>query len=371
MTNRLDSVHSVIRKVGGIRRLILILMVASLGTTFLLDVFVVERIFDPLVYLYIVLGTVAGLYVIYPLYANRRLTKYYWERMKRNRLAGWGLGFILFLIPLALIGPFFTADPTAVNFEEKNFPPLGLTIEESVYDAETGQFITKSITATRAHPLGTDNKGRDLLALIISGAKISLQVGLLATGIALAIGTLIGVISAYLGGKMDNALMRFTDIMMAFPFFLLLVFIVFIFGPNLVFIVIVIGLTGWTGAARLIRSETLSLRTREFIMASKALGASDGRIILAHLIPNVISLVIVIATLSIPGVILAEAALSFIGLGDPTVTSWGMILRSGQQSLDTTWWVAVFPGVMLFLTVLAFNFLGDGLRDAFDPKSAV
>jgi len=165
--------------------------------------------------------------------------------------------------------------------------------------------------------------------------------------------------------------MRFTDMMMTFPFFLLLVFIVFIFGPNLVFIVLVIGLTGWTGTARLIRSEALSLRTREFIMASKALGASDGRIILAHLIPNVISLIIVIATLSIPGVILAEAALSFIGLGDPTVASWGMILRAGQQNLDTTWWVAVAPGIMLFLTVLAFNFLGDGLRDAFDPRSSV
>jgi len=150
-----------------------------------------------------------------------------------------------------------------------------------------------------------------------------------------------------------------------------LVFIIFIFGPSLAFIVVVIGLTGWTGTARLIRSEALSLRTREFVMASKALGASDGRIILAHLIPNVMSLIIVIATLSIPGVILAEAALSFIGLGDPTVASWGMILRAGQQNLDTTWWVAVAPGIMLFLTVLAFNFLGDGLRDAFDPRSSV
>ncbi len=371
MTNRLNSVHFIARKVGGIRRLTLILMGASLGTIFLLDVFVVEKIFDPIVYLYIALGTIAGLYVIYPLYAGKRLTKYYWERVKRNRLAMWGLAFILFLILLAIIGPFFTADPTAVNFEEKNLPPLGFTIEESVYDLETEQLITKSITAAGEHPLGTDNKGRDLLAMIVSGARVSLQVGLLATGIALTIGTLIGVMSAYLGGRMDNVLMRFTDIMMAFPFFLLLVFIVFIFGPNLAFIVLVIGFTGWTGAARLIRSQTLSLRTQEFIMASKALGASDGRIILAHLIPNVISLIIVMATLSIPGVILAEAALSFIGLGDPAVTSWGMILRAGQQSLDITWWVAVAPGVMLFLTVLAFNFMGDGLRDAFDPKSAV
>ena len=231
-----------------------------------------------------------------------------------------------------------------------------------IFDFTTIQAISK-------HPLGTDDKGRDLLAMLISGAQVSLQVGLLATGIALALGTIIGVTSAYLGGKVDNVLMRFTDIMMTFPFFLLLVFIVFIFGPNLAFIILVIGLTGWTGTARLIRSEALSLRTREFVIAAKALGADDSRIILSHLVPNVASLIIVIATLSIPGVILAEAALSFIGLGDKTVTSWGLILNAGQRSLDTAWWVAVEPGFMLFLTVLAFNFLGDGIRDAFDPRS--
>ncbi len=371
MTNWLNIVNYIARKVGGVRRLLLVLEVVVLSVLILLDILVVEKIFDPLVYLYIILGTLAIFYGIYPLYISRRLVRYYSDRAKRNRLAVGGLAFILFLILLALIGPFFTVDPTAANFEEKNMPPLGFTIEESVYNPETQQFITKSITATREHPLGTDNKGRDLLAMIISGARISLLVGLLATGIAVALGTLIGVTSAYFGGWVDQALMRFTDIMMTFPFFLLLVFIIFIFGPSLAIIVLVIGLTGWTGTARLIRSETLSLRTREFIMASKALGASDSRIVLAHLVPNVISLIIVIATLSIPGVILAEAALSFIGLGDPSVTSWGMVLRAGQQNLDTAWWVAVAPGVMLFLTVLAFNFMGDGLRDAFDPRSAV
>ncbi len=370
MTDRLESKH-IARKVGGIRKLVLILLSACLGLTALLDIFVVEKIFSPLVYLYIALGTIAVLYGVPPLYASRRLIQYYWVRARRNRLAVAGLAFILFLILLALIGPFLTADPTAANFEEKNVPPQGFTIEESVYNPETQQFTTKSITGMRQHPLGTDNKGRDLLAMIISGARISLLVGLFATGIAVAMGTLIGTISAYLGGWVDNALMRFTDIMMTFPFFILLVLIVYIFGAKLFIIVLVIGLTGWTGTARLIRSETLSLRTREFVMASKALGASDSRIILAHLVPNVISLIIVIATLSIPGVILAEAALSFIGLGDPSVTSWGMVLRAGQQNLDTAWWVAVAPGIMLFLTVLAFNFMGDGLRDAFDPRSAV
>jgi peptide/nickel transport system permease protein len=303
--------------------------------------------------------------------SNTRLINYYWQRTKRNKLAVCGLAFIIFLVALALIGPFFTLDPTVANFEKKNMPPLGFTIEQSIYNIETDEYTTKEISGTWEHPLGTDSKGRDMLAMIVSGARVSLLVGLIATGIAIILGTIIGVLSAYLGGWVDNALMRFTDIMMTFPFFLLLVLIIFIFGPSLAFIVLAIGLTGWTGIARLIRSESLSLRTREFIVAAKALGASDNRVIFHHLIPNVISLIIVIATLSIPGVILAEAALSFIGLGDPTVPSWGIILEAGQYSLNTAWWVAVEPGIMLFLTVLAFNFLGDGLRDAFDPKSNV
>lgn len=304
-------------------------------------------------------------------HSNMRLVSYYWERTHRNRLATCGLAFIVFLVLLALIGPFLTLDPTEVNFEEKNLPPVGFTVEQSVYNIETGEFTTKKVAGTWKHPLGTDSKGRDMLAMIVSGARVSLFVGLIATGIAIILGTIIGVLSAYFGGWVDNVMMRFTDIMMTFPFFLLLVLIVFIFGPSLIFIILAIGLTGWTGTARMVRSESLSLRTREFVLAARALGASDNRVVFRHLIPNVISLIIVIATLSIPGVILAEAALSFIGLGDPTVPSWGIILEAGQHSLDTAWWVAVEPGIMLFLTVLAFNFLGDGLRDAFDPKSQI
>lgn len=306
-----------------------------------------------------------------PLYSNARLVNYYWQRTKRNKLAIFGLAFIMFLVLLAGVGPFFALDPTLVDFEEKNLPPVGFAIEQSVYNIETDEFITTEVSGTWKHPLGTDSKGRDMLAMLISGARVSLLVGLIATGIAIILGTIIGVLSAYLGGWADNALMRFTDVMMTFPFFLLLVLIVFIFGPSLAIIVLAIGLTGWTGAARLIRSEGLSLRTREFVTAAKAMGASDNRVVFRHLIPNVISLIIVMATLAIPGVILAEAALSFIGLGDPTVPSWGIILESGQHSLDTAWWVAVEPGIMIFLTVLAFNFLGDGLRDAFDPKSNI
>jgi peptide/nickel transport system permease protein len=306
-----------------------------------------------------------------PVRNNARLARYYWDRLQRNKLSLVGLGFITFLILLGAFGPLFTQDPKKADFEISNLPPLGASIQQSVYDIKTNTFDTKIIRGRDDHPLGTDSKGRDMLAMLVSGARISLLVGLVATGIAVFIGTLLGVVSAYLGGWVDNVLMRFTDIMMTFPFFLLLVLIVFIFGPSLAIIVLVIGLTGWTGAARLIRSEALSLRTRDFITASKALGASDARIVFNHMIPNVISLVIVMSSLSIPGVIMAEASLSFIGMGDPMSTSWGTILNTGQHTMDTAWWVAVEPGVMLFFTVLSFNFFGDGLRDAFDPKASV
>ncbi len=356
-------------KVGRWKNLMFIGALLVLGLILLLDIYVVDKILAPLEYFYLLFAILVIFYGLYPLYTNRRLTKYYWERTKRHRLSVVGLAFIVFLVAVAIVGPFLTQDPTKVNFQEKNLPPVGFTIQQSVYDLKTEEFVTRETPGTWQHPLGTDDKGRDMLAMLVSGAGVSLQVGLAATLIAILIGTIMGVVSAYYGGWVDMALMRFTDIMMTFPFFLLLVFIIFIFGPSLVFIILAIGLTGWTGTARLVRSEALSLRTREFIMASKSLGASDTRIVFRHLIPNVLSPIIVIATLSIPGVILAEAALSFIGLGDPTITSWGMILKAGQDSLDTAWWVAVEPGFVLFLTVLAFNFLGDGIRDAFDPRS--
>ncbi|MCX8126152.1 MAG: ABC transporter permease [Dehalococcoidia bacterium] len=357
------------RRTGGPRNLVFLSIMLALAVVGLLDLYLLDYVMPPSSYLYIFLITTAVLYGIYPLWSARRLTSYYWRRTSRHRLALVGLGFIAILIITAIVGPFFTQDPTLVDFKKKNLPPLGFTTQQSVFDMATGKFITREVSGTTAHPLGTDDKGRDMLAMLVSGARVSLQVGFLATLVAVLIGAVLGVASAYAGGWVDNVLMRFTDIMMTFPFFLLLVFIVFLFGPNLGFIILAIGLTGWTGVARLVRSETLSLRTRDFVVASRALGASSARIIFRHLIPNVISPIIVIATLSIPGVILAEAALSFIGLGDPSVTSWGIILNAGQNSLDTAWWVAVEPGILLFLTVLAFNFLGDGLRDAFDPRS--
>ncbi len=356
-------------RVGGLRNLLVLALFLVVALTIPLNSLVWQNTLKPLDYSYLLFAILAVFYGVYPMYANRRLTRYYWERTKRHRLAVWGLGFILLLIAIAVIGPFLTQDPTRISFQEKSLPPVGFSTTQSLYDVKTDKFSTVVTPGTWRHPLGTDDKGRDMLGMLVSGARVSLQVGLVATLIAIMIGSLLGVTSAYAGGWVDNALMRFTDVMMTFPFFLLLVFIIFIFGPSMVFIILAIGLTGWTGTARLVRSEALSLRTREFIMASRSLGASDSRIVFRHLMPNVLSSIIVIATLSIPGVILAEASLSFIGLGDPMVTSWGTILNAGQRVLNTAWWVAVEPGIMLFLTVLAFNFLGDGIRDAFDPRS--
>ncbi len=357
------------KKVGGLRNLAAIAAAIALALIGVIQALTHVHILTPLGYFYAIFLLVLVLFGVYPLYMSRRLTRYYWNRTKKHRLSVVGIVFIILLVLVAIIGPFLTSDPTAANFNDKNQPPLGFSISQSVYDTSTDKFITTSVGGNWKHPLGTDDKGRDMLAMLVSGARVSLQVGIMATFLAILIGTLMGVFSAYLGGWVDNLLMRLTDIMMTFPFFLLLVFIVFIYGPSLGFVILAIGLTGWTGVARLVRSDTLSLRTREFVTASKSLGVSDTRIVIRHLIPNVLSSIIVIATLSIPGVILAEAGLSFIGLGDPTVTSWGVILNAGQRSLETAWWIAVEPGILLFFTVLAFNFLGDGLRDAFDPRS--
>jgi peptide/nickel transport system permease protein len=364
-------IEKITGKAGGWRNFVSIILLMVMSAIWLADIYLIDYIMPATAYLYIFLIALLLLYGVYPLWQARRLTGYYWRRTTRHRLALVGLVFIGLIVLTAAFGPFFTADPTKADIKERNLPPLGFSTQQATFDMATGKFNTRELNGIPAHPLGTDEKGRDMLAMLVSGARISLQVGILATLVAILIGSILGVTSAYAGRWVDNVLMRFTDIMMTFPFFLLLVFIVFLFGPNLWFIIVAIGLTGWTGVARMVRSETLSLRTRDFITASRALGASTPRIIFRHLIPNVMSPIIVIATLSIPGVILAEAGLSFIGLGDPSVTSWGIILNAGQSSLDTAWWVAVEPGILLFLTVLAFNFLGDGLRDAFDPRSQV
>jgi peptide/nickel transport system permease protein len=270
------------------------------------------------------------------------------RQLRRNRMAMAGLGVIgaLYLLALLtlLLAPF---DPVAQG------------------DIVATRFLAPSAT----HPMGTDRFGRDIFSRVLYGARISLSIGFIAMGIAVTLGTLLGALSGYLGGLVDAALMRFTDMMLSFPRLILLIVIIAMFDASIFLVVAVLGLTGWMGVARIVRGEVLSIREREFVQAAVALGMREHRIIFRHVIPNVLAPVIVFATLGIGSTILVEAGLSFLGLGVPPPTpSWGSIISEGRDSLLTAWWISTFPGLAIVFTVVAFNLLGDGLRDALDPR---
>jgi peptide/nickel transport system permease protein len=217
--------------------------------------------------------------------------------------------------------------------------------------------------------MGTDQAARDVLSRLLYGARISLGIGILAVAISVTLGTLLGAVAGYLGGWVDGAVMRFVDMVIAFPRLVLLVTIVAVFQPSILLIVAVLGLTLWPGTARIVRGEVLALRERGFVLAARALGYSRRRIILRHVVPNVLGPVIVAATLGIGETIVLEAGLSFLGLGvQPPTPSWGTMVADGRNNLLGAWWLSTFPGFAIVLTVLAFNLVGDGLRDAMDPR---
>ena len=217
-----------------------------------------------------------------------------------------------------------------------------------------------------AHPLGTDSLGRDLLARILCGAGVSLSVGFVAVFLSVLVGTLIGALAGYAGGWIDRLLMSITDVMLCFPVFFFILAVIAFLGPGIANIMLVIGLTSWMGTARLVRAEILTLKEREFILAARAYGAGRGRIIFRHLLPNALSPIIVNAVLGISSAILLESGLSFLGIGvQPPTPSWGNILTDGKAALGVAWWLTVYPGVMIFLTVLSANILGESLREHF------
>ncbi|MEZ4520649.1 MAG: ABC transporter permease [Thermomicrobiales bacterium] len=220
-----------------------------------------------------------------------------------------------------------------------------------------------------SHPLGFDQIGRDILSRVIFGSRVALLVGLVATGISVVIGTTIGAVGGYFGGLVDSILSRITDTLMAFPILALLITLSAVLGPSITTVTLVIGSTVWATYARVVRADVLSLREREFVTSARAIGANDVRIIFRHVLPNVLGSVIVIATLGIGSIIIIEAALSFLGLGvQPPTPSWGGDLSAARVNMRNYPHIAIVPGVMITLTVLAFNFLGDGLRDALDPR---
>jgi peptide/nickel transport system permease protein len=269
------------------------------------------------------------------------------RRFVENRLAVAGLAVIVLFYAVALVAPAI-----------------------SRYDANVQSPGQRSKPPSAQHWLGTDRNLRDAYARLIIGARVSLSVGFTAVLIVMTIGTLLGALAGFFGGWVDTLIMRTTDLLLAIPQILLLISAAALFKAGIVTTVIVIGVTSWPGAARLVRGQFLALRNQEFVTAARASGATPGRLMRRHLLPNTLSVIIVEATLWLAYAILLEATLSYLGLGVPLPTpSWGNMLQQGQtELLNGAWWLTVFPGLAIFLVVLAFNLLGDGLRDALDPR---
>lgn len=282
-------------------------------------------------------------------YKPDTLTKIFFRKFYKNKLAVIGLVFLMVIILGSILAPVLTP-----------------------YDFETMDLVNTLAPPSAEHWMGTDRYGRDILTRVLYGGQVSLLVGFGSVTGALFIGITVGALAGYFGGILDNILMRTVDVIISIPTFFLLITLVTIFQPSMWMLILIFSLTGWTGMSRLIRGEFLSLRSREFVLASRTIGTSNARIIFSHILPNTMGPIIVAATLSIGGVILSEAALSYLGLGiNPPTPSWGNILNDAQNYtvLKTAPWYPFFPGLMILITVLCFNFVGDGLRDALDPKA--
>ncbi len=243
----------------------------------------------------------------------------------------------------------------------------------SPYDPERTQLLLIFEAPSVAHPMGTDSLGRDLTTRILYGGRVSLSVGLLAVSVAVSLGTLVGMTAGYYGRWVDGVLMRFVDMMYSFPSLFLLILIgVFFKGMSVTVIVIVLGLLRWMTTARLVRAQFLSLKHREFVEAARAVGARDRRIIVRHILPNALAPIIVAATLGVASAIIAESTLSFLGLGiQPPTPSWGNMLKDATRDMERAPWTAIYPGLFIFLAVVSINFVGDGLRDALDPRHVI
>jgi len=274
------------------------------------------------------------------------MLKIIFHQYKKNKLAVIGAMVIILLTVSAIFSPLISRhDPNEINLSEIYQPP------------------------SLAHPFGTDMNGRDVFARVLYGARISMSVGFISSGLAGLIGVLIGALAGFFGGKIDNILMRFVDLILCIPSFFLLLMVIAMLEPNIYNVMIVIAITSWPGLARMVRAEVLSIRERDFIQAAIALGIGRWRIIWRHIVPNVMAPVFVAITLGVAAAILIESELSFLGLGvQPPTPSWGNILAQGRTVMQFVWWMTLFPGLAIFLTVLGYNLVGEGLRDALDPR---
>ncbi len=267
-------------------------------------------------------------------------------RFFRNRLAVSGLIIVAFFFFVSIAAPVIS-----------RFDPD---------EPDSGHILT---APDSTHWFGTDESGRDVYSRMVWGSQISIKVGFVAVGISILIGTLLGALAGFYGGIIDGVIMRFVDVMLCFPSFFLILAVIAILEPSIYNIMIVIGITGWMGVARLVRAEFLTLIKRDFVMAARAQGARDFRIIFSHILPNAMGPILVTATLGVAGAILTESALSFLGIGvQPPTPSWGNILTEGKDAIEVAWWLSLYPGLAILVTVLGYNLLGEGIRDAMDPR---
>ena len=270
------------------------------------------------------------------------------QRFRRNKAAVTSLVFLILVTLLCVIGPWLLTH---------------------AYDSTDWDALKLPPSLTNSHLWGTDESGRDLLVRCLVGGRISLMVGILTTLTSIALGVVWGATAGYLGGAVDQVMMRIVDIMYAVPYLLIAILLVTVLGRDFYLVVLAITAFSWMDTARLVRGQTLSLRKMEFVEAARAMGVSPPRIVIEHIVPNLLGLVLVYATVTVPSVILTESVLSFLGLGiQEPMTSWGVLIHDGAQMLDSAAWLLIFPALMLSLTLYSFNYLGDGLRDALDPK---
>src|SRR5512138_690426 len=280
-----------------------------------------------------------------------------WRRLRRDRVAMFGAVLVGLLILVAVFAPILAPHDPAEQFRD-GLTPDGQPVPGTLFSSHSGT----------SFPLGTDANGRDLLSRILHGSRVSLLVGVLANLLAVALGLVIGMTAGYLGGWVESVLMRFTDIMMAFPTLLLAMTLVAILKPSLWIIIVVIGLVYWTWIARVVYGQVVGMREREFVIASRALGGNRRYVILHHILPQMIPTLIVWGTLGIATNVMLEASLSYLGIGvQPPTPSWGGMIEQGQSYYRSAPWLVIYPGLAIMITVFAFNLLGDGLRDAFDP----
>ena len=298
--------------------------------------------------------------------SGRSLSRDAWRRFLKNRLAVFGMIMVTIIALASVTGPFLIKQFTGLT---PDYIPTDIAALKSLppFTAPDGSF-------SRLHPMGTDNQGRDLLARVLQGGQISLMVGIIATLMSLIIGVSYGAVAGYLGGRLDNLMMRLVDVLFSLPYIIIIIVLLSMFRSQtgrgqLILLFVSLGSVSWLTMARIVRGQVLSLKNQEFVLAARATGVSTPRIIFRHLVPNTIGPVIVYATLTIPTVMLTEAFLSFLGFGvQPPIASWGSLTTDGIQNIAIFPWQLIFPGVMMGLTLFSLNFLGDGLRDALDPQ---